>query len=528
MAIREYTPQIEGLQPNERAAESRVRAGREIDANYGFISNTINKTGTEVDSAIKVAGNEYVKYEQTREVNTGAPAFAAMLSEDQKDWDKTLQANPGDPTVQAQFLSAMEERLQKFKDNFRTEGGRKWAESKIDSYREHRLTTTTSDMMAAEASQVTVRLDHLTNITSASAASRPTIPNLKHLVQSYSDDIDTMVAGSNLKGTAAIKVQEELKQKGLEKIVRSAAYALTMINPEAGERLAKDPAFAKYVDGDELRKQASAAERINKAETRLAEREAKLADRKAIDESLANIVLSTIQDDESVRVLPGTMLKLRNEAVRLKMSETDVMKTVAFLQREKGRGDLSDPDILADLTSRIHLRPGDPGEITIRELAGYAATPGQLVEKDFKRFARVVRSSDPQLRSSLGDLHKAIGSFRGSIVKSTRDFVDIEGGQRFGHFEQAAIRMFEETYHAEGRKAAMDLINLSKAGNILSQMALEAQGKKGLTNSVNRTLKQTKDGIPIIAPTFPADPRLRQRPEESGEDWLKRNPLKGN
>lgn len=315
-AIPQYENKIEGVQLNDRASDARIRSGREISANYGSAAASFNRLGEEANETIKIAGHEVVKYEQAKEINSGAVAFMGEYARAQQEWEQRLKARPDDPTLQAKYMEDMEPRLQKFRDNFYTEGGQKWAESKIDALRQHLFTKTTAEVASVNASMVKVKVDQATNAASTFVANDPA--SVKFWLDQHSKDVDIFVNGApGLTAAQAAQIKEQLKQQGAEKISVAAVQSLTMKNPAAGLAMAKDPELAKYIDGADLNRIAKYSEHLIKTEAR-AQREEKIrSENDDFHRRAFKLELETTRKDEDGIVQPYAPPDLREKIIEL-------------------------------------------------------------------------------------------------------------------------------------------------------------------------------------------------------------------
>lgn len=515
MPIREYTNKTEGLQVSDRAADASIRAGREISANYGEASSYIRRTGEAIGSAVEAAGKATVKYMEADEINKGAPAFMGVYAERQKAWEEELKAKPDDPTLQGRYLEQTEAQLQKFRESFTTEGGQKWAESRIDSFRQHLVTKTTADISNVAASQVRVKWDQVTNASSAMAANDPA--SVKFLMENYNASIDGLVdSNTRLTASQAATVKEQLKQSGAEKIVKSAVMSLTYKNPAAGEAMAKDPAFAKYVDGAEIRQQAAVADRLLKAEDRAARTERREQQIVANDTAIARIVGQTLPEQEggTMRVPPGLWTELRKAASQPGMKPERIEGTVRYLRAvEAGLEKIkSDPDTL-----ELFDRKLGEGTLTVPDIQA-AAADRRLSQVDVRRYNYNANMKDPTRTTANKYFNDAILSFKSSVTKSDplAGIPDPEGDQRYGQLRFEARQGYEQAFKDGGLKGAQKWVKED-----LPELVRPYVGKAGTRATVDRILRQGRQGTEVV-PSIADNPDAARRPGESVENYLRR------
>jgi hypothetical protein len=512
--IKQYRNSVEGLQTTDRAADALVRAGREQSANYGVAGAYINRIGEAADSAIQQAGRVATDYMASKEINDGAPAFMGVYAERQKTWEDQLKTDPNNPTLQAKFLEDTETQLQKFRDNFTTERGQKWAEGRIDAFRQHLVEKTTADISNVAASQVKVKWDQTTNASSAMAANDPA--STKFLLENYNASIDGLVDGNTrLSASQSAQIKEQFKQAGAEKIVRAAVLSVTMKNPAAGEAMAKDPAFAKYIDGVEIRQQAQLADRVNKAEARAAKSAQHEQQIMANDQAISQIVGGTLPEQPGgpLRVPPNSWVNLRKAAQQEGMKPERIEATVRYLKAiETGLEKVkSDPDVLEDFDKRLGT-----GTLTVDQIRDAAATR-MLSPTDTRRYGALVNMKDPVRVNANRYFNDGVMSFKSSITKSdvVSGVPDPEGDQRYGQFRLAAREGYEQAYRDGGLAGAQKWVKTD-----LPELARPFVGKAGVKSSVDRVIRQSQTGTSVVPNVLDAD--MKQRPGETTDQYLKR------
>lgn len=258
--IRTYeAPQGLGLNPTETGIEATAQAGNRIGRFFNQAASATQEVGNEAargySSAIKDAGDVAVQYEDHRQISHGAATYAQVNDVLTQKWNDTAKnADPNDPTVAQSFReNVLEPTLDKFREGFTTENSQKWAESHIDSLRNHMFEKTSADMSSLAADAVSVNVRQTANSLSNTAVNDPS--SVPHLLDSADSMIGGMVDSSpNLKGEPAAKARMELTQKMKENIVKSGAIGAIQksADPEAtaAEWSAKYP---DYINGDEIK-----------------------------------------------------------------------------------------------------------------------------------------------------------------------------------------------------------------------------------------------------------------------------------
>src|SRR4051794_3883154 len=103
--IREYNaPEGIGLRPSEVGVDARAAAGRRGGAFFNQASEALNQEGARWKSTITDVGDVAVKWEDHREIASGAATFARMQANLTEQWnDIAKNADPNDPSIAKKF-----------------------------------------------------------------------------------------------------------------------------------------------------------------------------------------------------------------------------------------------------------------------------------------------------------------------------------------------------------------------------------------------------------------------------------------
>lgn len=296
--IVEYDAPALGLRPTETGINATAAAARRVGAEYNEAAASKMTLGHAVSSTIRDAGEVAVKYMEHQEVSHGAAQFAQMQADLTDKWNDTVKnADPNDTSVAAKFNEkVLQPQLEKFQSAFNTEGGQRWAETHVDSLRNHLFTKGAADMSTLAADAVTVNVRKMTNAWTNTARNDPT--STQHLVDTADSSIKSIVATSpNLKGTAAAKVQTEIAQEVKEKIVKAGALGAIEKagDPEAAAKTFADrwPDYINAQEIDQFSKAARYYKRINDSETRATRTQADYEAKKDFNDKVNQLELAT-------------------------------------------------------------------------------------------------------------------------------------------------------------------------------------------------------------------------------------------
>ena len=418
--IREFTaPRDIGLSPSDRAAESTASAGRRIASLYDASASAITDTGRRIAGVVEDVGNVAVKYMDHREISAGAPAMATALSGLDKVWNETAKnADPNDPSVAAKFREEkLEPVLDKLRGGFNTERSQAWAESQIDSLRNHFITKTSADMASLASVAAKTNIETLTNQLSNAAISDPT--SLKTSLDMVDHSIGAMIDSSpNLKGADGAKLRMELTQSSQAAIVKAAALGAIGANPEAGLAKFSSPEYSKFISGVELRQleqQAKSVQRAERADQGYQRRLQEQAKEDASDRREGEYLSKLHSDDPqasgqvSARAIANDMTLTRPARERM----------IGIVERE------TKPETAAkvsngtatDLISRIRAPEGDPNRISDLAPIYDAYEKGKLSKSDLK----FVREEFANIRTPEGE---ALSRRQAEFIAAVKPMID--------------------------------------------------------------------------------------------------------
>lgn len=249
------TPALD-IRPTEVGVEATAAAARRGGTFFNQAAAAMTSIGQRAGSAIQEAGNAAVKYLQHREISAGAAHFAQMQDSYISAWNDTLKNpnfDPNDPTVAANFRAGMQPNIDQWKDSFITEGGRHWAETHANSFREHMFAKTSADMSrAAGAAFVT---NHEKEVSAASNAVFKDPTSLDLMINQLRSSREGKLATSpNLSGDVAVRLRSDLENKDTAAVVDSTIRGAIRSGIEEGTWRKIAEKYPQYVDADAVAK----------------------------------------------------------------------------------------------------------------------------------------------------------------------------------------------------------------------------------------------------------------------------------
>lgn len=531
-----------GLRPSETGISATAGAARRLEGDYSQAAVYQEDTGRRLGGDIKIAGDIALKHVEQQKISRNAAAFAGLINRKTKEWDATPK-DLNDPTVANRFLTeSLEPDLEQFRGGFLTERGQQWAESHVDQFRKHMFTKTSADM-ATLAGQAAI-VNHGQTVNSLSNTVRGDPASMDFALSTLESTIDAKIGASPyLKGADAGKLRSELRQKGAEEIVKSAALGYIEKTGQVPSWVT-DERYSKYINGNELKQFAQAAkyyQRQNdiadKAARSYEEHAAKLKFNTAINE----LELSTLDPDTGLPVVGPQHIRKLNEIVQqnplgasLEPGRVRTMQEgfrAAIERMNKAQPPRAQStQVRDDLLAQI-----DAGEV--KDGAQIYAASSSMRDSDF----RYVMSAFNRSKTDAGrELNRSIDRF----IKSVSPQID-KSNPLMGRLDQDGkanvdrLRWDLQIKIGEYQKAGkdpLDLMNPDKPDYMGGEASLQKY-KKTLQESAadtrRRLLNQPPAGVttsttpgtptPPIVPLRPPAERPLRKPGESPADYLRRN-----
>jgi hypothetical protein len=420
--IREFQTPALSLRPSETGVEATAGAARRVGAFYNqragatdelarnteqlgretgelgnFKGGLLKDVGNRAGSAIATAGEEYVKYEDNKQISHGAAVASDMFVNLEKQWNDTLKgSDPNDPSVAAQFKEqTLQPALDKFSENFTTENSQKFAEGIVNKYRSHFDAKTAADMSTMAGIAAKQNATQTINSLSSAVYMDPTsldtsIDVLKHSAGHIVDSSPT------IDPETGARIKSELNQKGVESLVKSAVSGMIQKNPNI-DLDAIQKKYPEYINGGELKMFQAAAQRQAKTDA-AATRADTLVQKQQADLKVHADATKTLTDNVAIdptsgrpMIKPG-FFKQALEIARANPNAPSAAATARTMldwgesQQNKETKVATDPLVKAALTDRMF--DADHPTTTLDLMK--AQTAGKLNDHDFNALKGMV------------------------------------------------------------------------------------------------------------------------------------------
>lgn len=366
-------------------------AGNRIGRFYNQVAAGTQEVGNEAargySSAFKAVGDQVVQYAEHREISHGAATFAQINDKLTQQWNDTAKnADPNDPAVADKFRTeVLEPTLDKYREGFITEGGQKFAESHVESLRNHMFTKTAADMSSLAAHAVSVNVRQTANSLSNTAITDPSA--VPHLLASADSMVNGMIdSAPNLKGEPAARARMELSQKMKENIVKSGAIGAIQksANPEAeAEKWSKK--YPEYISGDEMKMLAANARqqiRARRTDEAYSEHLQEKAAARASDNRATQYLQKLYSDDPKEQGQISTKAIINDPTLTRKDKEHLIGVVNRELKPETATQESNRNTV--DLLDRLRKPEGDPDRISDLNPIYDARIKGKINRTDFE------------------------------------------------------------------------------------------------------------------------------------------------
>jgi hypothetical protein len=454
-------------------------------------------------------GNVAVKYMEHQEISKGAAEAAKTLYGLDAKWNETVKkSDPNDPTTAIKFREeVIEPTLEKMKAGYFTEGGQKFGESQVQSFRNHFFAKTTSDMARLAGVAAKANVETLTNQLTNAAISDPT--SLRTSLDLAESSIGAMVDSSpNLKGADGSALKIQLVQNAQKEIVKAAAIGAINENPEAGLKKFSGPEYSKFISGTELKQleaQAKTVERARRVDENYALQNQKLFKQEASDSQEGKYLEKLHSDDPKDRASVSAREISRDYTLTREARE----RMINIVNRE------TKPETAAkisnrtttDLITRIRAPVGDPTRIADLNPVYDAYAKGDLSKSDLKFVREEFESMRTPDGAELGaQQDEFIKGFKSSIThaNSLLGKLDPSGDQKLYEFTRNIQKKVAE-YRKAG-KDPRDLFDPAKPDYMGSPAALSPY-QKSLKDSMESMAERMRSSMEASPPPAPAAPK---------------------
>jgi len=536
--IRTYEAPALGLQPTEVGISAAVNAARTVGKNADQAAAAVSEVGGQfarnLGGAVKAAGEVAVQYVEHREISRGAAGYAQLNDKLTQQWNDTAKnADPNDPTVAEKFRQeVLEPSLQKYSEGFISEGGQKFAQSRVDSLRNHMFTKTAADMSSLAADAVAVNVRQTGNSLSNTAINDPSA--VPHLLESADSLVGGMVESApNLKGAVASKAKMELSQKIKESIVKSGAIGAIekSADPEATAK-AWGAKYPEFISGDELKmlsgnaRQQIRARRADETNARvLQDRQAQ----KASDNRETEYLQKLYSDDPKEQGQVSTKA-IVNDPTLNRVAKERMIGVVNREFKPETAAQASNGNAM-ELLDRLRRPEGDPERIDSLDELYKARIDGKLNKTDFemlrKEFAEVRTPEGEKLttrktafmaavKSSITGSNPLMGKIdKDGDLNSYRLMVDLDA--KIAEYKKAGKNPYDLLDPSKpdymGRPEALLPYQKTLQESIRSQGSKLSPGGRNLTGGGSTVTGVEVTNAPAIVP---------RKPGESPADYLKR------
>lgn len=270
--IQQYELPNLGLQPTETGITATAAAARRVTGAYSEAAQAKMEEGHVISGALTTAIETGRQYEVHQELNNGAPAWANTQFSIDKQWSDYHKAHPDDPAGGQKFLNdVVEPQLQKFRSGFITDEGQKFAEGRIDAYREHLFKKAAADSARGAGDAFPGKVQGTVNALGASLRLDPTPANVDAKIEELHKTLGVM-------GAPGQKISDKDMMKAEKELIGSAVHGYQKQNGGDTPSYLDDPKYSKYFDDKERQAFESAGRTYNNWDTKKAKQQQQAQD----------------------------------------------------------------------------------------------------------------------------------------------------------------------------------------------------------------------------------------------------------
>ena len=399
-AIKEFNAPNLGLVPSEVGVEATAAAARRIGAFSNQAANAMERVGQRAGSAIRDAGDVYVKYEDHRQISAGAAHGAALIDGLNNQWAARIKdpnLDPNDPSVAGKFREeVLEPTLQKFGEGFTTERSQNWAEHFVDQYRQHMFQKTSADVskLAGDAAQINAL--KTTNSFGNAVYNDPSM--LDFARQQAGHTIGGMVDSSpTISPETNSRIKKEVGFKMEQHLVNSAIQGAIAKGGD-WKRIADDPKNAQFIDQAALDKYVREEKRQQRSD-QIASKQATLLNKQltqqGADETVNRAYADNVTADPStgkVTINPKIISEVTDAARKYPTANhthgDSIINWVQHQQQERKQVVTSNPSVLKDIDDGLFSATKPTTLIDLMK----AQIAGNLSDHDYSVRERLIKT----------------------------------------------------------------------------------------------------------------------------------------
>lgn len=523
--IREFNNPIDGLKPDDRAAQSSVFAARHIEAEFAYAGNEIGKS-------IASVGGAYDKIKTQQDISQGLATSAQIQDNLTTAWDVTLKnADPNDHSVAEKFREEqINPLLDSWTSSFSTQEGRAWAENHAGALRQHFTEKTIADqaLMAGEAAVQNMKT--FTTGMSNTVLQDPTALNMALGTADMALEA-TIKADPNLSPAAVAALRGDHRDQMRQEIAKSAFIGTARTNPDAAMADLQSGKYSQLLDGTTQNQMFGFAETIKRearADQRAAFEMQKQAQKADFEAKASAISGQMFAADGSIVIPPNfhqnlVTLSLHPGADASAIRSMGDAAAKAVENANSRTFQTTNPQTWTALTSRIGAQDGTPGALT-HAMVDQQYANGNLSNNDFHFLHQAVETAkaDPATHAAMTELNEALTRVKPLVDKSNL---------YSGKLDQSGVALYDDL-HFDTFQRFQQLQKSGMSAQDAVKVLTDPRDPRGIQANLSPYQTNNKAGLAAIhnrvsaggGPTSVTAPNLTvaRKPGESAAAYLAR------
>lgn len=452
--IREYTNPIDHITPSDKAMNAAATLADAQGKKGYYIAQQQRQIGQDYGSAIqdvgRTLGREYETYNVKREISQGGAVSVGLQDSIAQNWRK-LQSehpDPNDDTVIASQREFVSKELEKFRGNFQTEEGRRYADQEADRITKHWNDRTIADGAVRAGQAFTQNIRTMTNRYASQTYNDPTaIDSAVQGVKSWAEAYKA-TAGFDAQHAAHFDAVVAEEQK---KIVQTGLFRMASDNPDRFRQTITEGQYKDYVTPEltiSLNNVADKAEKRLLAQQKAALTFQEQQEKRAVEGASRKIMESQSYIDEHGQMkFTDAYFRQAHDLYAMPQgaAKADHMLSYAYSMQSRKVPATDDVQIKDDFLQRIWLGSDAPNKLKLEEVQR-AEMAHQLSPETARILTQAVNGNekpDPQMTSNMRQFREFANRMK-PIVSGTGIITDRQlGAQQYSTWYTAKLKEFQ-------------------------------------------------------------------------------------
>lgn len=466
-----------------------VPQGKSASAQDFFDSRGIEDLGNAVRGTAEVV-NQRAEQQEIADTNAKLSGLQAGYTTQLRDSLNTSE--PGDPNLAEDFNKSVDDDLSAIGDSLQTRGARLHFQNQAGSLRAHFAESIAAGQ--AELAGVKAKQDYLKTVSNFSSALTNDPSSLEMTLKMHDENLDALVNSGSLPRVEA----EKLKNQGRSELAKASIRGWIDLDPNyVKEEMKKgkwdDLLFSEQGDGSAIKRQLA-----GEADQAIRGRDADAEMQRKNQERILKDQQTVTQNDFLVKLSKGTLNSaMINKSNLDPVGSGSKEQFIQLLRTEANAAERpihSNPQVLSEVFSRIHLPDGDARKILNENDLNQYYVKRQLSWPDLMNMRGEIQGKRTVEGSIEADLKKGLmTTARNTLTKSSFGLKDPIGDEQYQRF----MTYFFDSYQKQ-----------KQAGKTATQL-LDPDSPDYLGKGIQQFVRSDQDKIQTIVQSMQTSPTTK-------------------